>query len=306
MSAVSASADSASADPRELLGRVRARRAPGRVRRAVYWWPALVLFVFVFAAAFPAVLAPHAPDTANFLARLHPPGTRIGGIHYLLGSDDLGRDLLSRVIWGARVSVLVAVLAVLLSGLLGAAIGVIAASFPRVVGTILMRLADMVLSIPFLLLAILMATVLGPSLINVVLVLALARWPRYARVADAQTRAAQQQEFVRSAVALGAGRLRVLARHVIPEVLPPLIVVATLEVGIVVIAEASLSFLGLGVQPPTADWGAMLNEGQQYIDTAWWIPTFPGIAIFIMVLAVNRLGDKVRDRLDPRERTESL
>jgi peptide/nickel transport system permease protein len=293
-------------DLQELLGRVRVRRARGRLRRAIYWWPVAVLLVIAFVAAFPGLIAPHAPNAVNFAARLKGPGYSLGHTHYLLGTDDLGRDLLSRVIWGARAPVEVALAAVLLAGVVGTAIGVIAASFPRVLGAILMRIADMVLSIPFLLLAILIATVLGPSIINLVIVLALSRWPRYTRVAYAQTREAFQQEFVRSAVALGARRTRVLLRHVLPEVLPPLIVVATLEVGLMVITEASLSFLGLGVQPPTADWGAMLSEGEQYISTAWWISTFPGIAIFILVLAINRLGDRVRDRLDPRERTQSL
>ncbi len=293
-------------DAQELLSRVRVQRRRGRLRRAINWWPVAVLLVIAFVAAFPGLVAPHAPNAAALGARLQGPGYSAGHTHYLLGTDDLGRDLLSRVIWGARAPVVVALAAVLLAGIVGTAIGVTAASFPRVLGTILMRLADTVLSIPFLLVAILIATVLGPSLVNVVIVLALVRWPRYTRVAYAQTREAFQQEFVRSAVALGAGRTRVLLRHVIPEVLPPLIVISTLEVGLMVITEASLSFLGLGVQPPTADWGSMLSEGQQYISTAWWISTFPGIAIFILVLSINRLGDRVRDRLDPRERTQSL
>jgi hypothetical protein len=186
-------------DIQELLGRVRVRRSRGRLRRVIYWWPVVVLLIVVVVAAFPGLIAPHAPNAANLGARLKGPGYTSGHVHYLLGTDDLGRDMLSRVIWGARAPVEVALAAVLIAGIAGTAIGVIAASFPRVLGTILMRIADMVLSIPFLLIAILIATVLGPSLFNVILVLALSRWPRYTRVAYAQTREAFQQEFVRSA-----------------------------------------------------------------------------------------------------------
>jgi peptide/nickel transport system permease protein len=285
-----------------VLAAFPGRRRRGALRRALKWWPLAVLAVVAFVAAFPYLVAPQNPDVNNLGARLKGPGTVSAGVHYWLGTDSLGRDLLSRILWGARVSVVIAVCAVIVAGVVGAALGILSASGPRAIGAVVMRIADMVLSIPFFLLAILVATVLGPSLLHVVLVLALVRWPRYTRVAHAQAREAWNREFVRSAVALGARKRRVLARHILPEVLPSLIVVATLEVGLMVITEASLSFIGVGVQPPTPDWGSMLSEGQQYVATAWWIATFPGIAIFVIVLSVNRLGDLVRDRLDPRER----
>lgn len=164
-----------------------------------------------------------------------------------------------------------------------------------------MRVADMVLSVPFFLLAILVVVVLGPSLTNVVLCLALVRWPRYTRVAYAQTLEAQGREFVRSAVAVGSPPSWIIRKHIVPEVIPSIVVVATLELGLMVLYEAALSFIGLGVQPPTPSWGSMLSDGQQYIGTAWWLATFPGFALFLLVLSVNMLGDFVRDQLDPSE-----
>ncbi|MQA04055.1 MAG: ABC transporter permease subunit [Streptosporangiales bacterium] len=168
------------------------------------------------------------------------------------------------------------------------------------------RSADMVLSIPFFLLAILTVVVLGPSLVNVVAVLVLVRWPRYARVAFAQTLETRGRDFVRSAVAIGSTPWRVVLRHIVPEVVPSIIVVATLELGLMVIYEASLSFIGLGVQPPDPSWGSMLSDGQEYVSQAWWLATFPGLALFLLVLSVNMLGDFIRDQLDPSERSARM
>lgn len=273
-----------------------------KARSILRWWPIAVLFIAAFAAAFPFLLAPHNPDLTHLDARLQGPGYRVNGRTFLLGTDNLGRDVLSRVIWGVRVSVVVATTAVLVAGFAGGALGILSGVQRRILSPVIMRLADMVLSIPFFLLAILVVAALGPNLRNVVIVLALVRWPRYARVAHAQTLEASKREFVRAAIALGARRFRVVWRHILPEVLPPLVVVATLEVGLMVIYEAALSFIGLGVQPPTPSWGSMLSAGQEYVASAWWIATFPGIALFLLVVAVNRLGDLVRDRLDPRGR----
>lgn len=282
------------------------RRAHFRgARRVLRWWPVAVVALAAFAAAFPGIIAPHDPNAINLTARLVSPGTAVGGSQYLLGADELGRDVLSRLIWGARISVVVAVLAVGVAGVGGGALGIIAGVRPKFLGVGIMRLADLVLSVPFFLLAILVVAILGPSVVNEVLVLAIVRWPRYTRVAYGQTVDTANREFVRSTVALGARRSRVVLRHILPEVLPPLVVVATLEVGLMIIFEAALSFIGLGAPPPTASWGAMLSEGQQYVATAWWISTFPGIALFLVVLAVNRIGDRVRDRLDPRSRRGS-
>jgi len=264
------------------------------------WWPLGVLALFILIATFAPLLAPYDPNTQNLVGRLKPPGTVSRSFHYWLGSDELGRDLLSRVIFGARVSLLVAVLSVLLSGVVGTALGMLAGYRRGWVETVLMRLVDVFLSIPAVLLAIITVAVLGPGLVNVVLVLALTRWPRYARVAHGQTLVMSGMAYVENAVLAGAGGARILFRHILPNIAGALIVVATLEFGLMILFEAGLSFLGLGVQPPTASWGAMLSTGRNYVATAWWVATLPGLCLFALVLAVNLAGDALRDRLDPR------
>jgi peptide/nickel transport system permease protein len=260
--------------------------------------PLVIVAIYVLAALLAAWISPHDPNAVVLAQRLLPPGSG-----HVLGTDALGRDVLSRVIYGTRVSLLVAVGAVLVGGIVGVALGMIAGWLGGPVGAVIMRIVDIVLSVPFFLLAILVVAVLGPNLLNVVVCLALVRWPRYARVAHSATLQARTRGFVRASVASGAPGGWIVLRHVLPEVLPVAIVVGTLELGLMVIYEASLSFLGLGVQPPTASWGSMLSEGQQYVATAWWLATFPGLALFGLVLAVNMLGDAVRDRLDPTRRT---
>lgn len=266
------------------------------------WWPVSILALFVLTAVCAPLLAPYDPNVQNLIGRLKPPGTVSRSFHYWLGSDELGRDLLSRIIYGTRVSLLVAVLSVLLSGALGTALGLIAGYRRGWVETAVMRVADVFLSIPAVLLAIITVAVLGPSLVNVVLVLALTRWPRYARVAHAQTLATAGMSYVENAVLAGAGNARILFLHILPNIAGTLIVVATLEFGLMVLFEAGLSFLGLGVQPPTASWGSMLSTGRNYVATAWWVATLPGLCLFVLVLTVNLTGDAVRDRLDPHFR----
>ncbi|UZF90929.1 ABC transporter permease [Bosea sp. NBC_00550] len=266
------------------------------------WWPIAVLALFVMAALCAPLLAPYDPNVQNLVGRLKPPGTVSRSFHYWLGSDELGRDLLSRIIYGTRVSLLVAVLSVLLSGVVGTALGLVAGYRRGWVETAVMRIADVFLSIPAVLLAIITVAVLGPGLVNVVLVLALTRWPRYARVAHAQTLATAGMAYVENAVLAGAGTPRILFRHILPNIAGTLIVVATLEFGLMVLFEAGLSFLGLGVQPPTASWGSMLSTGRNYVATAWWAATLPGLCLFVLVLTVNLTGDAVRDRLDPHFR----
>ena len=266
------------------------------------WWPIAILAVFVLTAICAPLLAPYDPNAQNLVGRLKPPGTASRSFHYWLGSDELGRDLLSRIIYGTRVSLLVAVLSVLLSGACGTALGLIAGYRRGWVETAVMRIADVFLSIPAVLLAIITVAVLGPSLVNVVLVLALTRWPRYARVAHAQTLATAGMAYVENAVLSGGGNARILFRHILPNIAGTLIVVATLEFGLMVLFEAGLSFLGLGVQPPTASWGSMLSTGRNYVATAWWVATLPGLCLFALVLTVNLTGDAVRDRLDPHFR----
>lgn len=261
------------------------------------WWPAWLLAALAICAVFAPWLAPFDPDRQNLLARLKTPGFESRGAVYLLGSDELGRDVLSRLIYGARVSLLVAALSVLLSGIVGVAIGMAAGYLRGWVETILMRLVDIFLSIPAILLAIITVAVLGPGFLNVILVLALTRWPRYARVAYGQTLAIAERPFVTLARSMGASTPRVLALHILPNIIGPLLVVATLEFGLMVLFEAGLSFLGLGVQPPTASWGSMLATGRNYVATAWWIAMFPGLALFLLVLSANLIGDRLGDRI---------
>jgi peptide/nickel transport system permease protein len=260
-----------------------------------------VLIIVALAALAAPNVAPRNPLAQSLADRLMSPGAR--GPHgevFWLGTDGLGRDVLSRLIYGARASLAVASLAVACSGALGVFLGLTAGYYRGLVGAVLMRFVDLVLSIPFLLLAIAVVAALGPGLEHTVLVLGLTRWPRYARVAFAQTLAGRSREFVEAARALGGTDLRVMLRHVLPEVLPSVIVVGTLEIGLMIVYEAALSFLGLGVQPPTPSWGNMLADGRAYLETGWWLATFPGLAIMVTVLGANLLGDAVRDRLDPR------
>lgn len=271
--------------------------APSRLSTILAWWPAWLLLGLTLAAIFAPWIAPLDPDRQNLLARLKTPGFEARGATYWLGSDELGRDVLSRVIYGAQVSISVAVLSVILSGVVGVTVGMAAGYLRGWTETILMRLVDIFLSIPAILLAIITVAVLGPGFINVILVLALTRWPRYARVAYGQTLAIADRPFVTLARAMGASPARVLALHILPNIIGPLLVVATLEFGLMVLFEAGLSFLGLGVQPPTASWGSMLSTGRNYVGSAWWIATFPGLALFLLVLSANLIGDRLGDRI---------
>lgn len=257
----------------------------------------LVLATILIAAIFAPWIAPKDPNVQNLLGRLKPPGTTVRQVYYLLGSDELGRDLFSRLIWGGRVSLQVAVLSVALSGVVGTVLGMLAGYLRGGVELVIMRLVDVFLSIPAILLALITVAVIGPGLGNVILVLALTRWPRYARVAYAQTLALSSRPYVRLSAFMGASTARVLWRHVLPNILGAVLVVATLDFGLMVLFESSLSFLGLGVQPPTPSWGAMLSAGRNYVGSAWWIATFPGLCLFVLVLSANVLGDALRDRL---------
>jgi peptide/nickel transport system permease protein len=276
-------------------------RQVGQPRRSIMRWvPIILIAFFVLAAVFAPVLAPYDPNSQNLLGRMRPPGTVSRSFHYLLGSDELGRDLLTRLIYGARVSLFVAIASVILSGVVGVLLGMLAGYLRGWVELIVMRLVDVFLSIPAILLAIITVAVLGTGLVNVIVVLALTRWPRYARIAYGQTLSVANMPYVRLASFMGASTPRVLLRHILPNIIGAVTVVATLEFGLMVLFEAGLSFLGLGVQPPTASWGAMLSSGRNYLATAWWIATFPGLCLFLLILAVNLIGDDLRDRFDPR------
>ncbi len=264
-------------------------------------WLALgALAVFVLAALIgPVVLSYDGLVTLND-SRLLPPGSvRSDGAVALLGTDQVGRDVLSQVLQGARVSLLVGVATLVLSGLAGTVIGIVAGYFGGWVDAVFMRLADIQLAFPSILLAILIAAVLGPSVTNVVITLAIARWVTFARVARSAAITVRDREYVQAGRLLGASRLRLLVRYVLPAAVSPLLVVATVEFGLVIISEASLSFLGLGTTDAMPSWGLIIANGRNYLDTAWWISTMPGIALALVMVAIGVLGDQVRDRLDP-------
>jgi len=270
-------------------------------RRTALFGAVVVLLVLLTALAAP-LLSPFDP-LAQELGdqRLKPPGWRdaAGRIHPL-GTDHLGRDVLARVMFGARPALLVGFAAVAISGVLGLAAGLVSGYFGGRVDDVLMRLADIQLAFPFILLAIAVIGVLGPSLATIIVVIGVSSWVVYARIVRGAVLSLREREFVQAALALGSGDGRVLVRHVLPNVLTPWLVVATLDMARVIVIESALSFLGLGVQPPDPTWGGMLADGRVYITTAWWLATFPGLAILITVLGINLFGDGLRDTLDPR------
>jgi peptide/nickel transport system permease protein len=261
----------------------------------------LVIVASVVLAALAPALAPADPIRNDLLARLAPPMWMEGGsARHPLGTDTLGRDVVSRLLYGARVSLLVGFAAVLMAGVVGVALGLVAGYYGGRLDDLLMRLGDVQLAFPVLVLAIAVLSVLGASLGNVIVVLGLTGWVTYARIARAETLSLRHREFVEGARALGARDAAILWRHILPNVLPPITVVATFSVARTIIAEASLSFLGLGIPPPAPSWGAMLDEGRNYLTTGWWLALFPGVAILALVLGINLVGDWLRDVLDPR------
>lgn len=260
-----------------------------------------VVVTVLLAAAFAPWITPFDPLEQNINQRLREPGwqTAEGRVH-ALGTDHLGRDILARVIFGSRIALVVGLSAVLISGVLGMAIGLVSGYFGGKVDDFFMRLADIQLAFPFILLAIAVIGVLGPSLRNIIIVIGVSSWVVYARVVRGEVLSIREREFVQAAIALGSRDVRVLVRHVLPNAFTPWLVVATLDMARVIVLESALSFLGLGVQPPTPTWGGMLADGRVYLSTAWWLATFPGLAILVTVLGINLLGDGLRDTLDPR------
>ncbi len=260
-----------------------------------------VVVTVLLAAAFAPWLTPFDPLEQDINQRLKEPGwqTAEGRVH-ALGTDHLGRDILARVIFGSRIALVVGLSAVLISGVLGMAIGLVSGYFGGKVDDFFMRLADVQLAFPFILLAIAVIGVLGPSLRNIIIVIGVSSWVVYARVVRGEVLSIREREFVQAAIALGSRDGRVLIRHVLPNAFTPWLVVATLDMARVIVIESALSFLGLGVQPPTPTWGGMLADGRVYLSTAWWLATFPGLAILVTVLGINLLGDGLRDTLDPR------
>jgi peptide/nickel transport system permease protein len=225
-----------------------------------------------------------------------------GSWTYVLGTDRLGRDMLSRIIWGSRVSLTAGVLTVLLASAFGAAVGLVAGYHGGRVDATLMRITDATMSFPVILLALILAVTVGPSFTNVVVAIAVILWARYARVIRGQVLTLMQLDFIAQARIAGAGPWRIILRHLFPNTLNTLVVLVTLQIGYVIILEASLSFLGAGIPPPTPAWGSMIAEGREFVTSAWWVSTLPGLAILLVVLAFNLLGDWLRDTLDPKLR----
>lgn len=255
-----------------------------------------VLIFFMLSAIFAGYIAPHNPEKANLELRLKEPCHE-----YPFGTDHLGRCILSRIIFGARVSLSVGLLVVSSSLILGLTIGTLSGYYGGWLDEIVMRVVDAFLAFPSLLLALGIAGLFGAGFMNLVMALIIVDWAGYARLARSSVMAVKEQDYIKAAKGLGTGDLHVILHHVIPNVMSPLIVMATIGMGYVILSAAGLSFLGFGVQPPTPEWGSMLNEGKIYIRSAPYIMIFPGIAIMITVLAFNYLGDELRDLLDPRE-----
>jgi peptide/nickel transport system permease protein len=271
-------------------------------RRRTALFGLIVVTIVVMTALAAPWLSPFDPiDQDIGDRRLKAPGWHddAGRIH-VLGTDHLGRDVLARIVFGARPALMVGVAAVAISGVLGMAAGLTSGYFGGRVDDVLMRLADIQLAFPFILLAIAVIGVLGPSLMTIIAVIGVSSWVVYARVVRGAVLTLREREFVQAVQALGSGDSRILLRHILPNALTPWLVVATLDMARVIVIESALSFLGLGVQPPAPTWGGMLADGRVYISTAWWLATFPGLAILLTVLGINLFGDGLRDTLDPR------
>jgi peptide/nickel transport system permease protein len=266
---------------------------------------ALIFVLFLFIALLAPILAPHDPALQDLQRRLAPPvglGMEKASLEYPLGNDNLGRDILSRLLVGSRVSLVVGVSTILLASSVGSLIGAVSGFYRGLLDNIVMRLVDIWMAFPSLLLAIAFGAALGPGLFNLVLALSLTIWVVYCRVVRAEVLSIRERDYVLATRAMGASDLRIILRHVLPNVLAPILVISTLQMGVVIISEASLNFLGVGVQSSVPTWGGMLSDGREFMRDAWWLATFPGLAISIVVLGVNLLGDGLRDALDPRLR----
>ena len=268
-------------------------------------WPAIIwgsiLLFFVIVGIFGTFISPYDPNETNFEYTLTPPAWQENGKSaYPLGTDHLGRDVLSRLLCGTSISLQVGFLVVVLSGFIGTMIALFSGYLGGWVDTLLMRFTDIMMSIPYLMIAIILAAVLGPSKNNIIVILSLTGWATYARVLRGEVLRIKEREFISLAVITGCSKLRIMFRHIFPNMVNTLVVLATLQLGVVIIAEASLSFLGVGVPLPNPAWGSMIAEGRVYISQAWWLCTWPGLAILLIVLSCNLFGDWLRVRLDPQ------
>ncbi|CAN5891919.1 ABC transporter permease [soil metagenome] len=287
----------------QLAAEPRARSWQREFRLFLWGVPILI---FILVAIFGPILVPYDSVTVRTGDRLEPPGAILrDGSRAWLGTDQVGRDMLAQVLQGARISLLVGAATVLIAGLIGMSLGTVAGFQGGFADSLLMRVADIQLAFPSILFAIMIAAVIGPSVVNVIFTLALTRWVVFGRVSRAATLAAKEREFVTAARAIGASPPRQLIRHVAPATIAPVIVIATVEVGLVIIAEASLSFLGLGTPPSQPSWGQTVANGRDYLNNAWWISTMPGLALSMVVLSVGIFGDRLRDYLDPRSKEGS-
>ena len=288
-------------------------RQPTTVRKWPHWVvsllrakvPIIGIFILIFlflTALFAPQLAPHDPILISLSDRLNPPVFAGGSTIYLLGTDSLGQDILSRIIYGGRISLLVGFIVISISGTIGIFLGLISGFFGGVLDDIIMRLADIQLAFPAIILYIAVMAVLGPGLVNIILVLGVVGWPQYARIERSRVLSLRETEFVIAARSIGVPSRRILLRHILPNTFVPMIVVASFHLAATIIIEATLSFLGLGVPPSVPTWGAMLADGRDYLRQAWWLATLPGIAITLTVLSINLIGDWLRDYLDPRLR----
>jgi peptide/nickel transport system permease protein len=294
--------DSAYAEPAALPVAPNRRGVFGRLfRKNAARFSIAIIGVAVLCALFPGLLAPKDPFAQELSTRLLPPVFMEGGIEgYLLGTDQLGRDILSRIIYGARTTLLVSMAAVLLSGLIGTGAGLAAGYFGGKTDGVIQRLIDMQLAFPLVLLVIAIVAVIGPSTGNLILVMGLSGWPRFARIVRGSTMQVRGLEYIEAARSIGAAQTRIMVHHVLPNILSAIIVYASFELARMVLLEATLSFLGLGIQPPTPTWGGMINDGRKYLGIGWSASLFPGMAIALIILAFNVLGDELRDALDPQ------
>lgn len=257
----------------------------------------VIVLCVVFIAIFAPLISPLDPLAQDLSLRLKPPGWHEGNATYWLGTDQLGRDIASRIIYGSRISLVVSLSAVLVGAILGISVGLVSGYFRGTIDAVIMRLADIQLAFPFILLIIAVVAVLGPSLINIVAVLGITGWVVYARIVRSEVLSLREREFITAAKALGCTNFKIIATHLFPNVGASCIVIATLEIARMILIESALSFLGLGVQPPTPSWGGMLADGRVYLYTSWWLPTFPGLVLMVTILGVNLVGDWLRDFL---------
>ena len=282
--------------------------APGRVRLGRLGdfplIPAVILGVIALTAVFADVLAPYDPEIGSLGARFRPPVWQDrGSWEYLLGTDHLGRDVLSRLIYGARISMVVGFTAVVVAGVLGTGLGILSGYLGGWVDQVIMRVTDTWLALPALTFAIFLAAIVGPSALNIVIILGAVYWTRYARVIRGEVLSLKEREFVRLAIVAGCSKWTIMVRHILPNVLNSAIVLGTLMLGVVIVTEASLSFLGVGVPPPEPAWGLMLSDGKKGLMVGyWWLTVLPGVCIMLMVLSANLLGDWLRVKLDPQLR----